>query len=177
MDNSRMISNPITKTALLALCLAPTVTGAGGDKRILSFYHTHTGEELEVKYYENGDYRPEGLQQIDSFLADWRNAARHNIDPALMDILWRIQLAGQHNGTWEVISAYRSPETNNMLRSKSNGVASKSQHIEGKAIDVRLRGMDTKQLHAIALELQLGGVGYYGKSDFIHVDTGRVRRW
>lgn len=99
------------------------------------------------------------------------------MDPALMDILWQIQLKGRHRDTYEVISAYRSPQTNQLLRSRSSGVAKNSQHVPGKAIDVRLRGMDTGKLRDIALELQLGGVGFYRKSDFVHVDTGRVRRW
>ena len=172
-----MISKAASKFSLALLLLAPVATGASGDARILSFYHTHTGEQLEVVYFEDGDYLPDGLQKVNEFLGDWRNGKLREMDPALLDILWRIQLAGQHDGTWEVISAYRSPETNAMLRGRSKAVAKKSQHLEGRAIDVRLRGMDTKRLYAIALDLQLGGVGYYEKSDFVHVDTGRVRRW
>lgn len=163
--------------ALGALLVVPSMLGAGGDARLLSFHHTHTGRDLSVTYFEHGTYSEEGLEQVRDFLSDWRNGERHDIDPGLLDILWRIQLAGRHVGTWEVISAYRSPETNRMLRSRSGGVAKKSQHLEGKAIDVRLRGLDTAKLHQIALDLELGGVGYYGKSDFVHVDTGRVRRW
>ena len=172
-----MISNAVKTIVFALLFLAPAGNDASGDARVLSFYHTHTGEKLEVVYFRDGDYLPVGLRQVNEFLGDWRNGDLREMDPALLDILWRIQLAGQHTGTWEVISAYRSPQTNAMLRGKSNGVAKKSQHIEGKAIDVRLRGMDTKRLHSIALDLQLGGVGYYEKSDFVHVDTGRVRRW
>jgi uncharacterized protein YcbK (DUF882 family) len=168
----------VTLLGALLLLIAPqNRTGASGDARTLSFYHTHTGEELTVTYYENGDYLPDGLSRLEDYLSDWRNGHRHEMDPALMDILWRIQLNARHLDTWEVISAYRSPETNAMLRGKSNGVAKKSQHLEGKAIDVRLRGLDTRKLQQVALDLKLGGVGYYGKSDFVHVDTGRVRRW
>ena len=163
--------------ALLALILPQNRTGASGDARTLSFFHTHTGEELTVTYFENGDYLPGGLARLENYLSDWRNGHQHQVDPALMDILWRIQLSARHVDTWEVISAYRSPETNAMLRKKSNGVARKSQHLEGKAIDVRLRGLDTKKLQQLALDLKLGGVGYYEKSNFVHVDTGRVRRW
>jgi uncharacterized protein YcbK (DUF882 family) len=163
--------------SFLVLLLAPSVLGAVSDARTLSLYHTHTGEDLVVTYYEDGRYLDEGMTKLRIFLSDWRNSLEHDIDPNLMDILWHAQLAGQHSGTWEVISAYRSPKTNAMLNRKSDGVAKKSQHLEGKAIDVRLRGMETKKLHRIALELQLGGVGYYEKSDFVHVDTGRVRRW
>ena len=164
-------------TTVLALSLPQAPTGASGDARTLSFYHTHTGKELTVTYYDDGAYLPDGLARLESYLADWRNGHQHGVDPKLMDILWQIQLRARNTGTWEVISAYRSPETNAMLRKRSGGVAKKSQHLEGKAIDVRLRGLDTKKLHQIALDLQLGGVGYYAKSDFVHVDTGRVRRW
>jgi len=163
-------------TVILAL-LPLSLPGSDGDARTLSFFHTHTGNGLVVTYYQNGDYIPAGMQQLRHFLADWRDNKQHDLDPALMDILWQMQTKADHAGTWEVISAYRSPETNTMLNKRSNGVAKRSQHLQGKAIDVRLRGMDTKNLHQIALDLKLGGVGYYEESDFVHVDTGRVRRW
>jgi uncharacterized protein YcbK (DUF882 family) len=176
-DNLHM-NRTVTALGAIFLLLAPqNRTGASGDARTLSFFHTHTGEELTVTYFENGDYRPNGLARLTNYLSDWRNGHRHQMDPALMDILWRIQLSARHVDTWEVISAYRSPETNAMLRKKSRGVATKSQHLEGKAIDVRLRGLDTRKLRQVALDLKLGGVGYYEKSNFVHVDTGRVRSW
>lgn len=176
-DNSRMLKSMRHSAALLILLIVPAALGASGDARSLSFYHTHTGKNLEVTYFENGAYSEEGMKQLRIFLADWRNGQEKDMDPALMDILWQIQLKSRHRDTYEVISAYRSPETNNLLRSRSSGVAKNSQHVPGKAIDVRLRGMDTGKLRDTALELQLGGVGYYRKSDFVHVDTGRVRRW
>lgn len=175
-DNPHMFNRATCLSALLALLL-PAALGASGDARTLSFYHTHTGKSLEVTYFENGAYREEGMNQLRGFLADWRNGQEQDMDPALMDILWQIQLKGRHRDTYEVISAYRSPQTNQLLRSRSSGVAKNSQHVPGKAIDVRLRGMDTGKLRDIALDLQLGGVGFYRKSDFVHVDTGRVRRW
>jgi uncharacterized protein YcbK (DUF882 family) len=162
---------------VLFLALAPAAIGNTGEARSLKFYHTHTGETLEVTYYRDGDYQPEPLDELRYFLSDWRNGHQHPIDPGVMDILWEIQQASGSSGEFEVISAYRSPETNELLRSKSSGVARKSQHLLGKAIDVRLRGVETARLRDIALELKLGGVGYYKKSDFVHVDTGRVRRW
>ena len=148
-----------------------------GASRTLSFYHTHTSDQLRVTYYRDGTYIPAALDELRVFLADWRNGAQHEIDPELMDILWKIQRATGNRETFEVISAYRSEETNRQLRSKSRGVAQNSQHLLGKAIDVRLRGLDTRELRDTALELKLGGVGYYEKTDFVHVDTGRVRRW
>ena len=94
-----------------------------------------------------------------------------------MDILWQLQQVNGSANTWEVISAYRSPETNDMLRSRSSGVARNSQHLLGTAIDVRLRGMELEVLRDNARSLKLGGVGYYARSNFVHVDTGRVRYW
>lgn len=153
------------------------LSGHPGEDRILKFYHTHTGKVLEVAYYRQGDYDPEALTRIRVFLADWRDGKQRDLDPELMDILWRIQQATGNTNTWEVISAYRSPQTNEMLRSKSSGVAKKSQHLIGRAIDVRLNGLDLEVLRDTARRLKLGGVGYYPGSDFVHVDTGRVRYW
>lgn len=168
----------VRNSFVLAVALVvPSWLGASGDARTLSFYHTHTGEQLEVTYYEDGAYDLQGMRELREFLADWRNGEQLDIDPALMDILWQIQLAGRHRDTYEVVSAYRSPETNEMLRGRSKGVARNSQHISGNAIDIRLRGMDTAALREIAVGLKRGGVGYYRKSNFVHVDTGRVRYW
>ncbi len=159
------------------LVVVPDLFGNIGENRTLTFYHTHTGKVLEVTYYQQGDYDPAALAMIRVFLADWRDGRQQDLDPELMDILWRIQLATGNANTWEVISAYRSPQTNEMLRSRSSGVAKKSQHLVGNAIDVRLRGLDLQVLRDTALSLKLGGVGYYPGSDFVHVDTGRVRYW
>lgn len=168
-------------TSVLALALVlltlPTAFGNIDDARRLQFYHTHTGQQLEITYFRNGGYQADALDQLNDFLSDWRNGKGRSIDPELMDILWEIQQVSGSEGVFEVISAYRSPETNEMLRDKSSGVARKSQHLEGKAIDVRLRGLDTRTLRDTALRLQRGGVGYYEQSDFVHVDTGRVRSW
>jgi uncharacterized protein YcbK (DUF882 family) len=162
---------------LFTLLSLPSAFGNISDARMLKFYHTHTGEQIEVTYFSNGAYRDEALDRLNRFLSDWRNGQGRAIDPDLMDILWDIQQVTGSRDTYEVISAYRSPETNAMLRSRSSGVAKNSQHLHGKAIDVRLRGVDTRMLRDTALELQRGGVGYYAKSDFVHVDTGRVRSW
>ena len=99
------------------------------------------------------------------------------MDPKLLDILYDLRGQLGSNETYEVISAYRSQKTNEMLRGKSGGVARNSQHLLGNAIDVRLRGVPTAELRDTALEMRRGGVGYYEKSDFVHIDTGRVRRW
>ena len=162
---------------LAGLAAFSGLTGNTFDDRTLKFYHTHTGKVLEVAYYRQGEYDPEALTRIRVFLADWRDGKQRDLDPELMDILWRIQQATGNSNTWEVISAYRSPQTNEMLRARSSGVAKKSQHLIGNAIDVRLNGLDLEVLRDTARNLKLGGVGYYPGSDFVHVDTGRVRYW
>ena len=162
---------------LINIVIVSSLSGNTGQNRVLKFFHTQTGESLQVVYFRQGEYDPRALADIRVFLADWRDGEQHDLDPQLMDILWRLQQATGSNNTWEVISAYRSPETNEMLRSRSSGVAKKSQHLAGNAIDVRLRGLDLEVLRDTARTLKLGGVGYYASSNFVHVDTGRVRYW
>ena len=151
--------------------------GSSGDERSLKFYHTHTGKSLQVTYYTGGQYLPAAMTELSVFLADWRDGKQRDMDPELMNLLWRIQQISANKEAYEVISAYRSEETNALLHSRSKGVAKNSQHVLGKAIDVRLRGLDLERLRETARDLQLGGVGYYPGSDFVHVDTGRVRYW
>ncbi len=146
--------------------------------RQLSFFHTHTEERLSVVYSRKGKYLPEAFERINRFLGDFRTGEIHAIDPALMDNLYDIQAAGGNkDGIYEVISGFRSLSTNAKLRSRSNGVAKHSLHMCGRAIDVRLAGTDTSRLRDISIALRRGGTGYYRQSDFIHVDTGRVRCW
>lgn len=162
----------------VVLVIVPFVASASKlDERRLSFFHTHTAEELTVTYFRNGEYLAEALKELNHFLRDFRTGDAVEMNPGVFDILHQIQLASGSSGTFEVISAYRSPATNEMLRGNSSGVAKNSQHLLGNAIDVRLRGFDTAMLRDVALSLELGGVGYYQQSDFVHVDTGRVRRW
>lgn len=170
---------PFFKTILMLLGMVAvtSLSGNTGGERMLKFYHTHTGDSLQIVYFRQGEYDPDALDQLKVFLADWRNGKQRDLDPKLMDILWQLQQVTGSDNTWEVISAYRSPETNEMLASRSSGVARKSQHLLGTAIDVRLRGMDLELLRDHARNLKLGGVGYYAKSDFVHVDTGRIRYW
>lgn len=147
------------------------------EPRALALYHTHTGERLRVTYAANGSYLPEALEEIDHFLRDFRTGDVHRIDPRLLDILHELRRRAGERGTYEIISAYRSPQTNEMLRARSDGVATRSLHMEGRAMDVRLVGAPLDRLRDEALALEAGGVGYYPASEFIHVDTGRVRRW
>jgi len=173
------IIKSLLKTILLLVSFTAvgSLSGNTGGERTLEFFHTHTGDYLQVVYFRQGEYDTQALDQLKVFLADWRNGEQHDIDPQLMDILWQLQQVNGSIGTWEVISAYRSPETNRMLASRSSGVAKKSQHLLGTAIDVRLRGTELAALRDNAKNLKLGGVGYYAKSNFVHVDTGRVRYW
>ena len=152
-------------------------TNSKTDDRQLSFFHTHTAESLTVTYYRDGGYIESALDELNHFLRDFRTGDRVEMDPAVFDILVEIQDKSGSTGTYQVISAYRSPATNEMLRGKSSGVARNSQHLLGNAIDVRLTDLDTARLRDIALSLERGGVGYYKDSDFVHVDTGRVRQW
>jgi uncharacterized protein YcbK (DUF882 family) len=147
------------------------------DQRELSFYHTHTGKTLAVVYYRDGEYLDEALRHIDDHLKDFRNGERHPIDPALLDVLFEIRTRTGSRAPFEVISAYRSPRTNEMLRGRSSGVAQNSMHLQGQAIDVRLRDVTLDELRDAARNLARGGVGFYPESEFVHVDTGRVRYW
>ena len=164
--------------AMAAAAVAPGRLLAGPkEERLLSLVHTHTHERLTVPYFADGAYLPEGLSTLNSFLKDFRTGDEHPIDPALYDILNDLRLATGTRSPFHVISGYRSPRTNAMLREHSRGVASGSLHLQGRAIDVRLADVSSVSLRDAAVELQRGGVGYYHGPDFVHVDTGRVRRW
>jgi uncharacterized protein YcbK (DUF882 family) len=147
------------------------------NERSLSFFHTHTDERLDIVYYRRGEYADAALDRINHFLRDFRTGDIANIDRNTLDIVHDIKQQLNYGGDVHIVSAYRSAKTNEMLRQKSNGVAKKSQHLDGKAIDFRLPGVDTAKLRDLAKALQKGGVGYYHSSDFIHVDSGRVRYW
>lgn len=145
--------------------------------RSLSFLHTHTGERLAVDYFQDGKYQSDGLDQVNHLLRDFRTNEVHPIDPALLDTLFDLKTLTETDTVFEVISGYRSPATNAMLRRSTEGVALHSMHLEGRAIDVRLERFSTTMLARLARSLGRGGVGFYPASDFVHVDTGRVRSW
>jgi uncharacterized protein YcbK (DUF882 family) len=160
-----------------ALALPGLVMAAPAAPRRLRFYHTHTSEKLDVVYHENGAYLPDAMDELNYLLRDFRSGDVVDMDPGLLDLLHAAQQRLGSAGTYEIISAYRSPETNEMLRRNGGGVAKSSMHLKGKAIDVRLTDADTRDLRQAGLDLALGGVGYYSRSNFVHLDTGRVRRW
>jgi len=157
--------------------LAATGPKASPDARNLSFRHLHTNERLDIEYWSAGSYVKPGLKAVDHVLRDWRTGEVHAIDPALLDLLHALVAETGTQKPFEVICGYRSPATNAMLRQKSNGVASGSLHLVGKAIDIRLADVPLVRLRDTAIDLRLGGVGYYPSSNFVHVDTGRVRTW
>jgi len=147
-----------------------------GPKRI-ALLNLHTGERLDIEYFRDGIYVPSALAAIEVLLRDFRTGERHAIDPTLMDYLVQVAHTAGVDPAFSVISGYRSPQTNAHLREQSAGVAQHSLHIDGRAIDVRVAGVDCADLAAHALDLKRGGVGYYRKSDFVHLDTGAFRTW
>lgn len=148
-------------------------------ERQLSFYHTHTGKRLDVVYSRDGVYIPSALEEINHFLFDFRTGDAAEMDPELLDLIYDVRAELASDATYQVVSAYRSPKTNEMLRGRrtNTGVAKNSQHLLGKAIDVRLEGVKTTKLRDTALAMRRGGVGFYEASDFVHMDTGRPRSW
>jgi uncharacterized protein YcbK (DUF882 family) len=163
--------------AAVAALLGPRSAEAAAAPRRLSFVNTHTDEKLSVVYWAEGRYEPEALQEIDFILRDFRQDVVKPIDPRLIDLVHALRTRLRSDSPFHVISGYRTPETNRMLRERSGRVASHSLHVEGRAIDVRLPGTSLDKVHRAALALRGGGVGLYRASDFVHVDTGRVRSW
>ncbi|MFC6489140.1 DUF882 domain-containing protein [Nitratireductor sp. GCM10026969] len=160
----------------LLLSAAPV---ASAETRSLRLYFTHTGERAEITYKRNGRYLKSGLQQINHILRDWRRDEPTTMDPRLLDLLWEVYRASGSRDYIHVVSAYRSPQTNAMLRKRSSGVAKKSQHMLGKAIDFFLPDVNLSKLRNVALKREVGGVGYYPRSGspFIHIDVAGVRHW
>ncbi len=158
------------------LCWPFAATAQNAEVRVLTLRHTHTDERLSTTYFANGSYVPEAIEDIERLLRDFRTNEVHAIDLRLLDLLYA--LARECGGeAFEVISGYRSAATNAHLQATTEGVATNSLHLEGRAIDVRLTGIDTAKLRNAAMNLSRGGVGFYPQSDFVHLDTGRARSW
>lgn len=159
------------------LCLGfPAPAGQDGD-RSLTLHNLHTGESLRSTYWVEGHAVEQELAALNRLLRDHRTGEVYPIDIGVLDILWTLQRAVDSSAAYEVISGYRSPKTNAKLNAAGRGVAKRSLHMQGRAIDVRLVGTDTLDLKRAAIGLKAGGVGYYRKSDFVHLDTGRFRTW
>jgi uncharacterized protein YcbK (DUF882 family) len=145
--------------------------------RRIALTNLHTGEHLEIEYFRDGSYSPQALVALQVLLRDFRNGEQHALDPKLMDYLVEVAAQLGERPAFSVISGYRSPQTNERLHERSSGVSQHSLHMQGRAIDVRMSGVDCKDLAARAEFLKRGGVGYYRASNFVHLDTGAFRTW
>ncbi len=173
---------PATRRRLLGgaaalLCLAATPLQAATPPRRLFLHNLHTREDLDIVYRRGATVDRRALDRLDHFLRDWRRDEIRPIDPRLFDLMALIADRLGRPPRFEIISGYRSPETNAMLRRAGGGTAKRSLHMVGRAIDLRLEGTRLRDLREAALQLEAGGVGYYPRSDFVHIDTGRVRAW
>ena len=165
-----------------AVCLFPhkavsAALNVFSAEKSLSFYNTHTGENLKVVYWNQGTYLPQALSDINYILRDYRTGEVKEIDTDLLDLLFTLRQKLESTGPFDIISGYRSPETNSLMSIMSKGVVKNSLHIQGMAIDIRLPGYELKTLQRAAIDLRRGGVGYYPSTDFVHVDVGRIRYW
>ena len=164
----------------LAAAARPSAPAPKAPERVLSFFHTHTGERLKTAYCCGGEYQPEALRSVNHILRDFRANEIKPIDPKLLDLLHELSGTLETDQPFHIISGYRSPNTNTMLRDRGGahtGVASRSLHMVGQAIDIRVPGVTLDHLRGAARALKIGGVGYYPDSNFVHVDVGRVRYW
>lgn len=181
-----------TRRSFITRCATASLIGAGStlgfnqptwansvkpNTKIIRCFNIHTRETLTVAFYKNGYHDSVALHQLNTLLRDHRENKTTIMDVKLFEQLWQLQQSLGKNTEFRVISGYRTPKTNNNLRKKSNGVALKSYHMKGQAIDISVNNASTSKLHKLALALNAGGVGYYPKSGFIHLDTGPIRHW
>ncbi|WP_209791598.1 DUF882 domain-containing protein [Ensifer adhaerens] len=179
---TRKVPQVLTSIALAVSLVTPGMAPpveAAGQTRTLKLYFIHTQEKAQITFKRNGRYDPKGLQQINRFLRDWRRNEPTKMDPRLLDLVWEVYTKSGSRDYIHVVSAYRSPATNGMLRSRSKGVAKKSQHMLGKAMDFYIPDVKLKTVREIGMKFQVGGVGYYptSGSPFVHMDVGGVRAW
>ena len=179
----------MTRRALLsafaatAVAAAPTYSNAagflrgGGDIRRIRMYSGRTGERIDMVYWIEGEYIKESVKQITHFMRDWRNDQTKQIDLRTVDIMAAAHNLLDANEPYMLLSGYRSPQTNAMLRSKSRGVARNSLHMKGQAADLRLNSRSVSQMARAAAACRAGGVGKYSRSNFVHMDCGVVRSW
>jgi uncharacterized protein YcbK (DUF882 family) len=171
-----------------ALCLAALVSGAGAQdvsmpprvpgERHIELFNTHTLETVRVVFKRGDDYVPDALAKLNHVLIDHRSGQEREMDPRLFDQLFDLAAAAGVEPSYEIISGYRSPESNSKMASKpGSGVSKNSLHMQGRAMDVRLKGVSVERLRDLALAAKRGGVGYYQRSQFVHIDTGSFRTW
>lgn len=176
----RALLGAFAATAISAAPFFPGVTAyarGSGDIRKVNFYSGRTGERLNLIYWVDGKYIPESLAEVNRFFRDWRNNKLHKIDPRTVDILAAAHNLLRVDEPYMLLSGYRSPETNAMLRARSRGVARNSLHMKGEAADVRLKSRSVNQIAQAAMSCSAGGVGRYSGSNFVHMDCGVVRSW
>ncbi|WP_435266560.1 DUF882 domain-containing protein [Shinella sp. BE166] len=175
----KALTTAVLSAALILPTAIPATVQAESGNRTLKLYFIHTKEKAEITFKRNGRYDARGLKQLSQFLRDWRRNEPTKMDPRLFDLVWEVYQKVGASGYINVVSAYRSPATNGMLRSRSKGVAKKSQHMLGKAMDFYIPGVKLATLRATAMKFQVGGVGYYptSGSPFVHLDVGSVRAW
>ena len=161
----------------VALRASPMALAAVTKPRELAFFHIHTGERLYVAYADESGHLADALDDVNRFMRDFRTGEIHPISIEVLDILDAARAELAPEGVFELISGYRSPLTNEALRAQGGGVAKRSLHMQGRAIDVRLAGVPTARLRKFCRMLARGGVGYYPHSDFVHIDNGPVRTW
>jgi len=171
-------------TSIAPVCSSQAIAGPAQTQPApeyrLRFFHTHTNQHIDIVYRRGNDYVPSALEKLDYYLRDWRTGEVHHYDPRVFDLLHELLVSiHEANGEINVICGYRTPQTNEFLRTRNahTGVAEQSLHIKAEAIDIRLPGISASELRDAALKLHRGGVGYYEASNFVHVDLGRVRRW
>ncbi|MBT8410333.1 MAG: DUF882 domain-containing protein [Octadecabacter sp.] len=186
---TKISSSSISRRALLgafaatAVAAAPTYSNAagflrgGGDIRRLKMYSGRTGESIDTIYWIEGQYIGDAMAEVNRFFRDWRNGQTHQIDTRTIDIIAATQNLLDSEQPYTLISGYRSPQTNAMLRANSSGVARNSLHLQGKAADLRMQGRSVSQMARAAAACRAGGVGRYSGSNFVHMDCGPVRSW
>lgn len=175
----RFLQVGLLASAGVALCPSMALAGIARAPKMkeLAFRNLHTDEKLRVTYFKDGAFDRTAMGKINHILRDFRSGEVYPISANLIDLLHDLQMRLRTDVPIEIISGYRSPTTNNMLANKSDGVARNSYHTKGLATDIRMRGVSLRQIQTTAMFMHRGGVGFYPKSDFVHVDVGPVRRW
>ena len=181
MTSRRSLITGLGATALVAglggIAHAQPRMPAALIRRSLKLQHLHTGEKIDIVYHQNGRYLPDALSTMNRFLRDHRDGSVHPIDVELIDFLHDLKVELGTTKRIGIVCGYRSPRSNEFLRKTSTGVAKRSLHLEGRALDIRVPGMRVKTVAEAALDLRLGGVGKYTRSNFVHIDSGRFRTW
>jgi uncharacterized protein YcbK (DUF882 family) len=173
----RFVTSLATPLALGLLGLTARESEAAIRERSVALHHRHTGESLKIVYFADGRYQPEALRAATHHLRDWRDDTTRPVDPKLLDLLWSLRRGLDTSDPIQVFCGYRSPQTNAMLRRKHRGAARHSLHMQAMAIDLQIPNRPLRRIRSAAMALKAGGVGYYPRSGFVHVDTGDIRYW